>query len=89
MEHGAVVTQELKSNEKWPDYIIVDDRVHLDTIVSALEKAFASSKLLLDMLQMASVMRAKWLSSCLQRKELVDEGDSKLNAILEVYDHKI
>jgi len=86
-EHGATVVERFTATaegKEMPDFIVVDDRVHLDAVCHALDRDFPTSKALLGVLQVSAVVRAKWLSLCLQRKEVFIEGDAKLNQFLKV-----
>ncbi|OQV26010.1 DNA polymerase lambda [Hypsibius exemplaris] len=90
-ENGATVWKELvigRSGEegegrKYPDYVIVDDHVGLDCLCRALDKDYPVSKNLLSLFKSSEVMRAKWLSLCLSKKELQDKTADKLNDFLK------
>ncbi|GAU92410.1 hypothetical protein RvY_04493 [Ramazzottius varieornatus] len=84
-EFGGKVADELHLGGKTPlDYIVVDDRVALDTICRAMDNNFHDNfEKMLQLLDKASVVRAQWLSQCLLERKIVDDSEANINEFLK------
>jgi hypothetical protein len=86
-EHDGVIARELfidGEKSSLPNYVVVDDRVGLETLCQALDRDYLQSGKLLELLNRVAVVRSKWLSLCLHGKILLDDTEWKINQFAEV-----